>query len=137
MKSRGLYELKSHLQREQHLKAGQRFRARYHTTKVCGSNGRTLYGSKLEAEKDLLMHFDVPNLEYRRPFYYDLAERKPFTFTTGSARVSMQIESLMIFLEGGGKLWTLEEYWTQEGVLMRHCASTANFNCSSGYISVS
>ena len=68
MKSRGLYEVKSHLEREQHLKAGQRFRARYHTTKVRGSNGRTSYGSKLEAENDLFMHLDVPDLEYRRPF---------------------------------------------------------------------
>ena len=50
MKSRGLYELKRHFQREHHLRADQKFRARYHPSKVRGSDGRTLYGSKLEAE---------------------------------------------------------------------------------------
>ena len=57
MKSRGLYELKRHFQREHHLRADQRFRARYHPSKVRGSNGRTFYGSKLEAEKELFMLF--------------------------------------------------------------------------------
>ena len=63
MKSRGLYELKRHFQREHHLRADQRFRARYHPSKVSGSDGRTLYGSKLEAEKVLFMHLDVPELK--------------------------------------------------------------------------
>ena len=54
MRSRGLYELKRHFQREHHLRADQRFRAQYHPSKVHGSDGRTLYGSKLEAEKELL-----------------------------------------------------------------------------------
>ena len=49
VKSRGLYELKQHFQREHHLRADQRFWARYHPSKVRGSGGRTLYGSKLEA----------------------------------------------------------------------------------------
>ena len=44
MRSRGLYELKRHFQREHHLRADQRFRARYHPSKVRGSDGRTLYG---------------------------------------------------------------------------------------------
>ena len=51
MKSRGLYELKRHFQREHHLRADQRCRARYHPSKVRGSDGRTLYGSKLEVEE--------------------------------------------------------------------------------------
>ena len=51
MKSRGLHELKRHFQREHHLRADQRFRARYYPSKVRGSDGRTAYGSKLEAEK--------------------------------------------------------------------------------------
>ena len=47
MKFRGfLYELKRHFQREYHLRADQMFRARYHPSKVRGSDGRTLYGSK-------------------------------------------------------------------------------------------
>ena len=50
MKSRGLYESKPHFQPEHHLRADHRFRARYHPSKARGSDGRTLYGSKLEAE---------------------------------------------------------------------------------------
>ena len=137
MKSRGLYELKRHFQREHHLRADQRFRARYHPSKVRGSDGRTLYGSKLEAEKELFMHLDVPELDHKRPFYYDVIEGKPFTFTTASSRTLIQIELLLIFLRGGGQLWTLEEYWTQVGVLKGHSASAADFNLSSSYISVS
>ena len=56
MKSWSLYALRSQFKREQHLRAEQRFRARYHPTEVSPSDGRTLYGSKLEAEKCLFMH---------------------------------------------------------------------------------
>ena len=137
MKSRGLYELKRHFQREHLLRADQRFRARYHPSKVRGSDGRTLYGSMLEAEKELLMHLDVPQLDHKRPFYYDVVEGKPFTFATASSRTLIQIELLLIFLRGGGQLWTLLENWTQVGVLTGHSASTVDFNWSSSYISVS
>ena len=137
MKSRGLYELKRHFQREQHLRADQRFRARYHPSKVRGSDGRTLYGSKLEAEKELFVHLDVPELDQKRPFYYCVVEGKPFTFTSANSRTLIQIELLLIFLRVGGQLWTLEEYWTQVGVLTGHSVSTVDFNWSSSYISVS
>ena len=136
MRSRGLYELKRHFQREHHLRADQSFRAPYHPSKVRGSDGRTLYGSKLEAEKELFMHLDVPELDHKRPFYYDVVEGKPFTFTSASSRTLIQIELLLIFLQGRGQLWTLEEYWTQVGVLTGHFASTADFNWSSSHISV-
>ena len=137
IKSRGLYELKRHFQREHHLRADQRFRAQYHPSKVRGSDGRTLYGSKFEAEKELFMHLDVPELDHKPPFYYDVVEGKPFTFTSANSRTLMKIELLLIFLRAGGQLWTLEEYWTQVGVLTGHSASTAEFNWSSSYISVS
>ena len=137
MKSRGLYELKRHFQREYHLRADHRFRARYHPSKVRGSDGRTLYGSKLEAERELFMLLDVPELDHKRPLYYDVVEGKPFTFTSANSLTLIQIELLLIFLRGGGQLWTLEEYRTQVGVLTGHSASTANFNWSSSYISVS
>ena len=136
MRSRGLYELKRHFQREHHLRADQRFRARYYPSKLRGSDGRTLYGSKLEAERELFMHLDVPELDHKRPFYYDVVEGKPFTFTSVNSRTLIQIELLLIFLRGGGQLWTLEEYWTQVGVLTGHSASTADFNWSSSHISV-
>ena len=91
-KSRGLYELKRHFQQGHHLRADQRFRARYHPSKVRGSDGRTLYASKLEAEKELFMHLDVPELDHKRPFYYDIVEGKPFISTSASSRTSIQIE---------------------------------------------
>ena len=137
MKSRGLYESKRHFQREHHLRADQRFRARYHPLKVRGSDGRTLYGSKLEAEKELFMHLEVPELVHKCPFYYDVIERKPFTSTSANSRTLIQIELLLIFVKGGGQLWTLVEYWTQVGMLTGHSASTADFNWSASYISVS
>ena len=137
LKSRSLYELKRHFKREHHLRADQRFRARYHSSKVRGSDRSTLYGSKLEAEKELFMHLDVPELDHKRPFYYDVVEGKPFTFPMASSRTLIQSEFLLIFLRGGGELWTLEEYWTQVGVLMGRFASTADFNWSSSYNSVS
>ena len=137
MKSRGLFELKRHFQREHHLRADQRFCARYHPSKLRGSEGRTLNGSKLEAEKELFMHLDVPELDHKRPFYYDVVEGKPLTFTSANSRTLLQIELLLIFLRGGGQLLTLEEYWTQVGVLTGHSGSTADFNWSSSYISVS
>ena len=137
MKSRGLYELKRHFQREHHLRADQRFRARYHPSKIGWSDGHTPYGSKFEAEKELFLHLDVPEVDRKCPFYYDVVEGRPFIFTSASSRTLIQYELLLIFLRGGGQLWTLEEYWTQVGVLTGHLASTADFNRSSSYISVS
>ena len=137
MKSRGLYELKRHFQREHHLRADQRFRARYHPLKIRGSDERTLYGSKLEAEKELFMHLDVPELDHKRPFYYDVVDGNSFIFTSTSSRTLIQIELLLIFRGGGGQLWTLEEDWTQVGVLTGHSASTTDFNWSLSYVSLS
>ena len=136
-KSGGLYELKRHFRREHPLRVDQRLRTRYHPSKVRGPDGRTLYGSKLEAEKELFMHLYVPELDHKRSFYYDVIERKPFTFTSASSRTLLQIELLLIFLSGVGQLWTLEEYWTQVGVLTDHTASTADFNWSASFFSVS
>ena len=83
------------------------------------------------------MHLDVPDLDHKRPFYYDVVEGKPFTITSANSRTLIQIELVLTFPRGGGQLWTLEEYWTQVGVLTGHSASTADFNWSSSYISVS
>ena len=98
------------------MRADQRFLARYNPSLVRGSDGRTLYGSQLEADKELFLHLEVPDWDHKLPFYYDVIEGKPFTFTSASSRTLIQIELLMIFLRGGGQMWTLEEYWTQMGV---------------------
>ena len=83
------------------------------------------------------MHLEVPELDHKRPFFYDIVEGKPFTFTTASLRTLIQVELLLIFLRGGGQLWTLVEYWTQVGVLKGHSASTVDFKWSLSYISLS
>ena len=95
-----------------------------------------LYGSKLEAEREIYMVLDVPDFNFKRPFYYDVLEGKPFTFTTEESRVPIQINLLRTFLRSGGQLWALEDYWTQVGIATGHSAAIANFNWSPAHISV-
>ena len=83
------------------------------------------------------MELDVPDLDFKRPFYYDVLEGKPFTLTTEEPRVRIQINLLMTFLKSGGQLWALEDYWTQVGVATGHCAAIADFNWSPAHISIS
>ena len=68
MKLRFLYELHWYIQWEYHLRADQIFRAWYYPTNISASDGRALYGSKQEAEKQLFMHLDAPELDRKRPF---------------------------------------------------------------------
>ena len=136
MKSRGLYELKRHYQRGCHLRIDQRFCERYCLGKVRRKDARVLYGVKLEKEREQYLGFDVPDLCYKRPFYYDMIEGKPFTFTTESTRIRIQIELLLIFLKSGCQLWALDDYWTQVGVLTGHSAATADFNWRPSHVLV-
>ena len=136
MKWRGLYELKRHYQRDCHLRIDQRFRERFCPGKVRGRDARVLYVVKLEKEREQYMELDVPDLCYKRPFYYDMIEGKPFTFTTESTRIRIQIGLLLIFLKSGGQLWALDDYGTQVGVLTGHSAATADFNWSPSHVLV-
>ena len=63
---------KTPFQPENHLRADQRFRARYNPLKVRGSDGRTFYDWKFEAEKELFLHLEVPELDHKRPFHSDV-----------------------------------------------------------------
>ena len=137
MRTRGLYELKRHFQRDCHFRADQRFRGKHCPGKVRGRDGRVLYGSRLEAEREVYMELDVPDLDFKRPFYYNVLEGKPFTFTTEESRVRIQINLLMTFLKSGGQLWALEDYWTQVGIATGHSAAIADFNWIPVHISVS
>ena len=138
MRTRGLYELKRHFQRDCHFRADQRLREKICPGKVRGRDGRVLYGSKLEAEREVYMELDLPQLSHKRPFYYDVLEGKPFTFTTEEdRRIRVQINFLTIFLRSGGQLWALEDYWTQVGVATGQLASMTDFNWSPARISVS
>ena len=69
MKSRGLYGLKRHYQRDCLLRIDQHFRERYCPGKVRGRDARVLYGVKLEKESEQYMELDVPDFCYKRPFY--------------------------------------------------------------------
>ena len=137
MRTRGLYELKRHFQRDCHFRADQRFREKHCPGKVHGRVGRVLYGSKLEAQREVYMELDVPDLDFKRAFSYDLLEGKPFTFTTEESRVRIQITLLMTFLKSGGQLWALQDFWTQVGIATGHSAATADFNWNPAHISVS
>ena len=137
MRTRGLYELKRHFQRDWHFRADQRLREKHCLGKVRGRDGRVLYGSKLEAEREVYMELDVPDLDFKRPFYYDVLEGKPFNFTTEESRVRIQISLLMTFLKSGGQFWALEDYWTQVGIATGHSAAIADFNWTPAHIFVS
>ena len=137
MTTRGLYELKRHYQRDCHFRADQRFREKHCPGRVRGRDGRVLYGSMLEAECEVYMELDVPDLDFKRPFYYDVLEGKPFTLTSEESRVRIQISLLITFLKSGGQLWALEDYWTQVGIATGHSAATADFNWSPAHVSVS
>ena len=137
MRTRGLYELKRQFQRDYRFRADQRLREKICPGKFRGRDGRVLYGSKLEAERELYMELDLPDLSHKRPFYYDVLEEKPFIFTTEEARIRIQNNLLTIFLKIGGQFWALEEYWTQVGVATGQSASIADFNWSPVRISVS
>ena len=91
MRTRGLYELKRHFQRDCHFRADQRLREKISPGKVRGRDGRVLYGSKLEAECELYIELDLPELSHKRPFYYDVLEGKPFTFRTEEGPIRIQI----------------------------------------------
>ena len=82
MRTRRLYELKRHFQQYCQFRTDQRFREKYCPGKLRGRDGRMLYGSKLEAEREVYMELDIPDLDFKRPFYYDVLEEKPSTFTT-------------------------------------------------------
>ena len=137
MRTRGLHELKRHFQPDCHFRADQRFREKHCPGKVHGGGGgRVLYGSKLQAEREFYMELDVPDLDFKRPFYYDVLEGKPFTFTTEESQVRSQINSLITFSKSAGKLWALGDYWTQVGIATGYSAAVADFNWSPAHISV-
>ena len=136
MRTTGLYDLERHFQRDCYFRADQRFRERHCPGNVRGCDGRVMYGSKLEAEREVYMELDVPDLDFKRPFYYDKLEGKPFTLTTEESRVRIQINLLMTFLKTGGQLWALEDYWTQVAIATGNSAAFADFNWSPAHNSV-
>ena len=66
------------------------------------------------------MEWDGPDLDFKRPFYYDVLEGKPFTFTTEESHVRIEINLLMTFFKIVGQFWALEDYWKQLGIATGH-----------------
>ena len=89
-----------------------------------------MYGTKLEAERKHYMNLNAPDLCHKRPLFYDVVEGKPFTCRTESSRTRIEVKLLLTFLKIGGRLWALESYWNQVGVMTRHSLSTAEFKWS-------
>ena len=83
------------------------------------------------------MELDVPDWDWKRPFYYDVLEGKPFTFTTEKSRIRIQLNLLMTFLKSGGQLWALEDYWTKVGIVTGQSAAIADFNWRPAHNSIS
>ena len=51
----------------------------------------------LEAETELLMHLEVPELDNKRPFHYNVTAGKAFTLKSESSRILLQFEVPLIF----------------------------------------
>ena len=83
------------------------------------------------------MRFDVPELDHKLLYYYDVVEGKPFAFTSEYDRTSIQLHLLMTLLRSGGEIWRPEGYWTHMVVLTGNSASTSDFRWSPKHISVS
>ena len=83
------------------------------------------------------MVLHVPDLDSKRPFYFDRLEGKSFSFTSEKSRNRIQINILMIFLKSGRQHWASEDYWTHVVVATGHLASVVDFNWSPAHISVS
>ena len=103
MRTGGLYELQRHFQRNWHYRVDERLREKICPVKIRGLDGRVLYGSKLEAERELYVELDLPDVSHKRPFHYDVLKEKPFGFSTKEARIRIPINLLNIFLESEGK----------------------------------
>ena len=104
MRTRGLYELKSHFQRDCHFRVDQRLREKTCPGKVRGRDGKMLYVSKLETDREMSMELDLSSLSHQKPFYYDVLEGKPFVFTTEEARNRIQINLLLYCWKVGDKV---------------------------------
>ena len=102
IKTRGLYELKRHFLPDCHFRADQRLREKICPGKVRGRDRRVLYESELEAERELYMELDLPDILHNRPFYSDVLEGKTFTFITEEARMGTQNSLLSFFSEMWG-----------------------------------
>ena len=67
IRKRGFYEIECLFQHHCHFRENQELREKYSSGKVRGRDGRVLYGTKLEAEREFYTELDVPDLDYKRP----------------------------------------------------------------------
>ena len=95
-----------------------------------------LYGARPVAKRQVYMICEVPEMDHKKLFFYDVVERKPFVFTSGKDCVRFQLHLLKTFLKGGGQLWLLDELWTQLGFLTGSTTSSSYFSWSQEHTGV-
>ena len=100
-------------------------------------DARILHGKRLEPGRENNTDWEVPEMDHKRPFHFDVLEDKPFMLTSVEYRIRKQLQVLTTFLIGGGPSWELEKFWTQVGILTGYSAATCDFNWSQEHISVS
>ena len=69
----------------------------------------------MEEAREKYMHFDLPELDHKRPYYTDDVGGKQFAFTCEHDNTHIQIHLFITLLRSAGELWGLEQYWTQVG----------------------
>ena len=81
----------------------QRYREQFFPKGVRGCDARVLYGEEREKERGIYLDYEVPELDSKRPFNYDLVGGKKFLFTTEKDRLCIQSQLMMTFLKSGRK----------------------------------
>ena len=83
-----------------------------------------LYGDHLVEEREIYMDRQVPRMDHKRFFCYDVVVGKLFVFTNVEDHYRIQYQMLTTFLKVGGQIWVLEVFWTILGILIGDSAST-------------
>ena len=130
MLAQGIYETKRHYQSQKRLCREQRYRQNYCPDALRGTDARLIHGIRLAAEGEVYMDWEIPEMDHKWPFYYEVVEGKPFQFTSVDGRGRFEIQPLNTFLKSGDQFWVQEDFWNQVGILTGKAASTSDFNWS-------
>ena len=99
----GVYEIEWHYQSAGHFRQDQPYRDLYLLEAVRRKDA-LVYWARLLADWEVYRISEVPEIDHKRPFYYDVSEGKAFIFTSGEDRIRKQLQLLTILLKGGGQL---------------------------------
>ena len=130
MATQGKSDLRRNFEQDHHLRPDHRYGEKVSIAQSFVKIPRVLYDEKLEESRKKYLKFDVPELDHQRPYYYDVVEGKPIAFTSESVKTRIQIHLFITSLRSGAEIWSLEENWTQVGMLTGNFASTSDFSRS-------